>query len=629
MAATEAEKFPENERDAANKKELTRLHNMVKRKTHLLRNHLRWFLAKSERLGTLEDTKIQQRTTTEQRLQQMRAIFREYASRIGAGTRNVMKKDSSDSKGAGSDGEGGADAKFIELGGAVHKAPTAERTHEREIEADTNPTREDDPLSQPMARVALGFGDSVQATTREQAARTMLEYILAFRSASMRYATACASQCDTAKSSALVSGQMYGKFRVLQKNRNDFPYGLSGDKDKMDLSDASVFLKRSFQRCKRGCTTRGKEVETLAMSTESEQRITQRKHAGAKSFNAILAANDQNMDGFGIDADGIVAYDFSTRSFFSGVRGVCQICTGLVTSVTVAATDKGSVDARQVCTQRLLFALDPKSMNSGEKKLLFDEVKGGMDDDPVSKGESQSLETYGPGVCLGLVAHLEKNMIKEITMNGYQIPERPQLVQLLGVWRRHSKSQRPTSIADTICSRFLRCEATQVDKKGPGGKEEAKDEVEKKKAALAEKLQNTKKDVAELAKKIADVQKTQKSLPKGAPKALVDAVAVKLKKLMKQKKIADATVKAEVVEEKKEAKEVAKVAKVETTQGAKCSFDCLMQTPWGKEYEKANPNHDALLEHGRDFEATVAHGNRPCGQFKELDKEKECSSCTK
>ena len=623
MAATEAEKVPENERDEVNKKELARLHNMVKRKEMLLRNHLRWFLAKSERLGTLEDRKIQTRTTTEQRLQQMRAIFREYASRVGAGTRNVQKKENSDSKGDGSDGEGGADAKFIELGGVT------KRKHEKEIAADTNPDREDDPLSEPMARVALGFGDSVQATTREQAARTMLEYILAFRSASARYATTCASQCDIARSSALVRGQMYGKFRVLEKYRGDFPHGLSGDKDKMDLSDAGMFLKRSLQRCKRGCKTRGKEVETLAMSTESEQRITQRKHAGAKSFNAILAANDQNMDGFGIDADGIVAYDFSARSFFSGVRGVCQICSGLVTSLTVAATDKGSVDARQVCTQRLLFALDPKSMNSGEKKLMFDEKHGGMEDDPISQGESQSLETYGPGVCLGLVVHLEKNMMKEITMHGYQIPERPQLVQLLGVWRRHSASQLPTSIADTICHRFLRCDEISSLKKGPGGKEEAKDELEKKKAALVEKVQEKKKEVAELVTKLDDVQKTQKNMPKDAPKALVDAVAAKIKKLQKKKKIADAIVKAEVVEEKKETKEVAKVAKTETSQGAKCSFDCLMQTPWGKAYEKANPNHDALLEHGRDFEATVAHGNRPCGQFKELDKEKECSSCTK
>ena len=577
-------------------KEISRLRGLIKRKVQLLRNYLRWFLAKSERMGTLDDEAEQMETVTESRLHHLRKIAREFTARVTRGI--ALNKPAQEDSGADQDSDvGGRDA-------------TGER----------------------LGKIALGGGGKIIDSSQQKASHAMIEYVLAYRDGLSRFDTGCHAYCEKKKDAQLVLGQMYGKFRVGQRSQHSVPQGRSGDNDKLSITDAGFSLKRSYRRCQDECERKKEVIAVSAKETEAEERAATMSRGGRSGAGAAANAAGVMVDLVGVDTDGMAVdaeggalFDFSSRAFFTGVDSVCKVCNGIVTAVATSMEDQDAINAREICANgRILAFMKADAWSAERPDVDFD-----TEPDYTAVGDNTPLSQFGASICLGVVVHLEEVLARAIKQHGLMLAARPRLHDLIKSWVRHSSAHAPRAVAAGVCRRFVKCGDSAADKASTF-KAAAKALAEKAAAANSDgenhltRLKTSMEKIAAAAKALPTKGKELKAI---APiKKDLDAKLAVLKTKLKAEKELIAKTKAN----QKSATEMNKeVEKEDKTADDFCKFQCLAQTKWGKADEKAHPYAANVLSEDRiNNDAIARHGNRPCGKLKWPKRKGKCTTCS-
>jgi hypothetical protein len=576
-------------------KEISRLRGVIKRKVQLLRNHLRWFLAKSERMGTLDDEAEQMKTVMESRLHHLRKIAREFAARVTRGI--ALNKPAQGGSGADQDAyDGGRDA-------------TGER----------------------LGKIALGGGDKIVDSSQQKASHAMIEYVLAYRDGLNRFDTSCHAYCEKKKDAQLVLGQMYGKFRVGHASQHLVPQGRSGDNDKLSITDAGFSLKRSYRRCQDECAHKKEVIAVSAKEMEAEERVATmnrgaRSGAAANTDGGVMVdLVGIDTDGMAVDAEGGALFDFSSRAFFTGVDSVCKVCNGIVTAVATSMVDQDAINAREICANGRMSAF----MKADAFSLARPDVDFDTEPDYTAVGDNTPLSQFSSSICLGVVVHLEEVLARAIKQHGLMLVARPRLHDLLKSWVRHSSAHAPRAVAAGVCRRFVKCA-------GAADKAASFDEAAK---ALAEKAATAHKDeenelvrLKKVMEKVAAAAKGLKTKGKDNLKAVAPIKKSLDEKLavLKKKVAAEKALIAKTKANQKAATKVNKeVEKEDKTVNDFCKFQCLAQTPWGKADEKAHPYAANVLSEDRiNTDAIARHGNRPCGKVKWPKRKGKCATCS-
>jgi hypothetical protein len=469
----------------------------VQRKRRLLENYLRWFLTKSEALGTALDRKAAARSKSEFELRGMNVYVQQWAMQVRAAS------------GAGRDGSGAAlslrerdgasgttgdffDRSAVKGGGFNSVAGLGKETG-------------------PGLRGLVAYQSDTSARAQEEvAAETMLSYVLAYRKAAENFGVQCASQCRQENEALLRRGVMYGEFHVLDDEmRNEEPHGLSGDRKSRDVTDAKFTLRRSRQRCLDACD----EEKKQSVRTSMQIRVRE-------DMDEFLAGAPQ-------ESVGDATFELSTAAFFAGVDGACTICNGLVHTVAsgqLPALAGGIAEPRDVCRNRLFAATmnDLDSPLTGDFDLddelddaqesIIDEAGEG-DAATSKKSQASNIKAHGPTVCLGIVAELEDRLRIVLQDHGFAMPRRSRLVDLLRVWRSHTKKTSPRALAYSLCRKFMHCSVDEIPDPEEKRKSKAMEAREEKKAEADGAL-------ARLEKKISDIDESVKVLPKAEGKEL-------------------------------------------------------------------------------------------------------------
>jgi hypothetical protein len=590
-------------------KEISRLRGVIKRKLHLLRNHLRWFLAKSERIGTLNDEAEQMKAVAESRLHHLRTIALDFTTRI---TRDLALRrghtdDSDDSR-----GRRGADQDTDDWG----RDATGER----------------------LGKIALGAGSKIIDSAQQKACHAMIEYVLAYRDGLHRFDLGCHAYCDKKKDAELVLGQMYGKFRVGRANQNVVAQGRSGDNDKLSLTDAGFSLKRSHRLCHDECKHKKEVIAVSAKEMESEDREgTMRRDAQTGVMVDMHHNPGVDADGIAVDLEGGGLFDFSSRTFFTGVDSVCKVCNGVVAAVATSMADQDVIEAREICSNGQLRAFMQAD--------AWSPVRAGEDfaaePDYTAVGDGTPLLQFGASICLGVVLHLEQVLERVIRQHGLLTVPRPHLRELLTSWIRHSSTHAPRAVATHVCRRYFKCGdggrgGAAVDGDGAtSAKALAEKAVEAQKAeeATEVRLKTSMAKVTAAAKALP--KKPTKKKPKRdwakfiAPlKTSLDEKLAVLKKKLAAEKALIAKTKADQKSASATNKEVEKEDK---TANDFCKFECLAQNAWGKANEKANPYAAGVFSQNVDGQhpyGIAAHGNHPCGKIQWPKREGKCATCS-
>ena len=227
-----------------------------------------------------------------------------------------------------------------------------------------------------------------------------------------------------------------------------------------------------------------------------------------------------------IDGEGTLQ-DLSTEAFFSGVQGVCAVCSGLVRTVisgSLPVLGSGSIaEPRDICRNHL-FAASKQDLSNPmrtdydlDDDLLNDDDDGGGGMDGRGGGsagdveggdelDESSVRRHGTTVCLGVVSELEDRMRSALHEHGFSVSTRARLIDVIRIWKSHSNRIAPKAMGRSICRKFIRCTDDEM-----GGDESTPDQT------LVD-AQNTKLNaqstLARLEKQITNIDANTKKVPK-------------------------------------------------------------------------------------------------------------------
>jgi hypothetical protein len=568
------------------KKSMTSLmRQSLKRKRALLENFLRWFMAKSEALGSALDRASANRAKSEAQLHSLGGFVSEWTAEV--------RKESG-------------------LTQAVETTGAAVALNDK---------------SSGLRGVIAHRSDQVAVSQEEVSAETLLTYVLAYRKGASRFAAQCKDKCRAEEKVLLKRGTMYGEFHVEGGTRDKggptaAPFGLSGDSVAKDVTDAKFILRRNRDRCERTC--RQQQVQSIRNSKQIA--VMEQKVSSISETNA---------------AEGGVRDELSVDAFFAGVDGACTICDGLVRTLAsgqLPAMGNGVADARDICHNKLFAAskddlsnpmsddfnldaeLDERAGDSGIDGGADGEDDGDSDDVSTKASKKKMrIKTHGSAVCLGVVGELEDRMRTILQEHGLAMPTRSQLADLIRTWRSHSTKTAPKALAHSLCRRFVHCSEQDL----PDASSDTNVQTAELSDAIAKRA-GAEASLARLQEQIKKIDATVKKLPKEQQKAMKDRKAT----LSTQVKNTKAEIKTDAAEEKV-AKALDKVTTDAETEAENfCHFTCLAQTKWGKEYEKVHAKKALAMSERRPRDDVVAtRAAKPCGIEIRQKREKKCEWC--
>ena len=226
-----------------------------------------------------------------------------------------------------------------------------------------------------------------------------------------------------------------------------------------------------------------------------------------------------------IDGEGTLQ-DLSTEAFFSGVQGVCAVCSGLVRTVisgSLPVLGSGSIaEPRDICRNHL-FAASKQDL-SNPMRTDYDLDDDLMDDDggdgmggrgggdgvgDVEGGDEldeSSVRRHGTTVCLGVISELEDRMRSALREHGFSVPTRARLIDVIRIWKSHSNRIAPKAMGRSICRKFIRCTDDEM-----GGDESTPDKTL---VDAQNKKSNAQSTLARLEKQITNIDANTKKVPK-------------------------------------------------------------------------------------------------------------------
>ena len=609
------------------KKNLKKFTSVLARKKLLLENHLRWFMAKSEALGTALDATASARIKSEHQLRIMSRTVQDWV--------DVVLKE----------GTTGATTDASRTVGSIVRDS-----------------------SSGLRGITAARTDQVQATLEEEKSQEMLTYVMQYRRAASKFEKYCKIKCDKENDAVHLKNVMYGRVRMSSTGSVDgktaAPSGLSGDTLGKDITDSKFTSKRIRDRCLADCGNQ----KSISVHT-------------SRNLMTAEQIEDQNLNG----ATG-TSYDLSTEAFFAGVQGACTVCNGMVRTVvsgSLPVLSGSAADPRDICRNHLFAASNEDLSNPRSTEYNLDDdmananSDSGSDEDdeansvldPSGSGElldERTVRRHGTAICLGIVNELEDRMRHELQEHGFATASRDRLVDLVRLWKSHSKNTSPKKMGLSICKRFVQCTTDELT----GGLDS--EQSDNFLVAAKENAQRAQSAIARLENKITRIDKNMKLLPKAEQKKFeekkkkvrgwllrlvfvqtftfspcIDSVSESLflfllffshffnaffpsffLQLTEKVKEEKDTVKTSE-KELKAAEENHKVMENEETEAEGfCHFDCLAATKWGKEYEKIHKNEMSAMSSRRPRDDIIVNrASRPCGIQIREPKEKKCSTC--
>lgn len=454
------------------KKNLKKFTSVLARKKLLLENHLRWFMAKSEALGTALDATASARIKSEHQLRIMSRTVQDWV--------DVVLKE-------GTTG-----------------TTTASRTVDSIVRDSSSGLR----------GITAARTDQVQATLEEEKSQEMLTYVMQYRRAASKFEKYCKIKCDKENDAVHLKNVMYGRVRMSSTGSVDgktaAPSGLSGDTLGKDITDSKFTSKRIRDRCLADCGNQ----KSISVHT-------------SRNLMTAEQIEDQNLNG----AVG-TSYDLSTEAFFAGVQGACTVCNGMVRTVvsgSLPVLSGSAVDPRDICRNHLFAASNEDLSNPRSTEYNLDDdmananSDSGSDEDdeannvldPSGSGEllnERTVRRHGTAICLGIVNELEDRMRHELQEHGFATALRDRLVDLVRLWKSHSKNSSPKKMGLSICKRFVQCTTDELT----GGLDS--EQSDNFLVAAKENAQRAQSAIARLENKITRIDKNMKLLPKAEQK---------------------------------------------------------------------------------------------------------------
>ena len=262
-----------------NIQKLQKMQKILKRKKLLLENHLRWYMAKSESLGTALDVSSAARVKSEHQLRIMARTVQDWVEA-------VVREDTT------SEGRSNVDS----LDSIVRESSSGLR-----------------------GKTTAARSDQIHATQEEEKGQEMLSYVMQYRRASTKFDTYCKLKCEKENDVVHLKNIMYGRVRMSSSSSSSSsgnsgqtaaPSGLSGDTMAKDITDSKFTLRRVKDRCLADCSNQKSNSVTTSRNLRTAEEI-----------------ENNNVNGVG------TAYDLSTEAFFAGVQGACTVCNGMIRTV--------------------------------------------------------------------------------------------------------------------------------------------------------------------------------------------------------------------------------------------------------------------------------------------------------
>tara|TARA_B110000211_G_C13719062_1_gene395186 strand:- start:8 stop:559 length:552 start_codon:yes stop_codon:yes gene_type:complete len=136
-----------------------RLKKSLARKRKVLENHLRWFMVKSEALGTALDRSTAARVKSEHQLKVMSRTVQDWVDAV------------------------------------LHETPTKKKQIDDDNMDDMDDVLRDD-TSSLRGKVSVARSDQVRATLEEEKSQEMLSYVMQYRRAASKFEKYCEKKCE-------------------------------------------------------------------------------------------------------------------------------------------------------------------------------------------------------------------------------------------------------------------------------------------------------------------------------------------------------------------------------------------------------------------------------------------------
>jgi hypothetical protein len=466
-AKVQKDGITEEKDDKIINKNIKKSKKILSRKKLLLENHLRWYMAKSEALGTSMDLASEARTKSEHQLRIMSRTVQDWVDAVVHEDTSIKHNN--------------VDSAMRESSSGLRGIITAARS------------------------------DQVRSTLEEEKSQEMLTYVMQYRSAASKFEKYCKVKCEKETDAVLIKNTMYGRVR-MSSSRSDglgggktaVPSGMSGDTTKKDITDSKFTLKRVKDRCLADCANQ----KAISVHT-------------SRSLRAAEEIENHNVDGVG------TVYDLSTEAFFAGVQGVCTICNGMIRNVVSGSLPMlggGAAEPRDMCRNHLFAASNEDLANPMTSEYNLDDDMNNVNSNPnedVDDGSSENdragggdvlndntVRRHGSTICLGVVNELEDRMRSALQEHGFATMSRARLMDLVRTWKSHSNNITPEKMGISICKRFVQC---SIDELTGGLDAEAADKNLVKAKRAKSMAQFT---LARLEKQITTIDENIKKLPK-------------------------------------------------------------------------------------------------------------------